>query len=253
MTIAEQLLAAARQLRDDCDHIRFNAPITHVYNPLGYAYLSYEQYVRRFGNAPKHAVFLGMNPGPFGMMQTGVPFGEVAAVRDWMQIHAKVDKPSLQHAKRPIDGFACTRSEVSGKRLWAWAANQFGSAENFFVRSYVLNYCPLVFLEASGRNFTPEKLPADTARQLTAACDRHLVLSLNALQPRWAIGVGAYAAKRLQIVLQHAQAPEDARATGALPAPKVIQILHPSPASPVANRGWEQAIVETLGQHRVFT
>ena len=252
VTIVEQLLGAARQLRDDCDQIRFSSPITHVYNPLHYAYAPYEQYVRRFGNAPKHVVFLGMNPGPFGMMQTGIPFGEVAAVRDWMQIQAQVDKPASQHGKRPIDGFACSRSEVSGKRLWAWAANQFGSAENFFGHSYVLNYCPLVFLEASGRNFTPDKLPAVTARQLAAACDRHLVLSLNALQPRWAIGVGAYAAKRLQLVLLQARATEDAAVTRAWALPKVIQILHPSPASPVANRGWEQAIVETLVQHRVY-
>ena len=36
----------------------------------------------------KRVVFLGMNPGPFGMAQVGVPFGEVAAVRDWLRIDA---------------------------------------------------------------------------------------------------------------------------------------------------------------------
>lgn len=245
MSVAGRLLDAARRLRDDCDRIRFAAPVTHVYNPLAYAFAPYEQYVRRYGDSHKHAVLLGMNPGPFGMMQTGVPFGEVAAVRDWMQIDAPVLPPAAQHPKRQIAGFACTRSEVSGKRLWGWAAHRFGDAASFFERNFVLNYCPLVFLEESGRNYTPDKLPAQTARLLAAACDRHLLACLDALQPHWAIGVGGYAAKRLELVL--AAEPGTLRDHA-----RVLQILHPSPASPVANRGWQQAVDATIESHGVY-
>jgi single-strand selective monofunctional uracil DNA glycosylase len=68
------------------EKLRFAPPVTHVYNPLTYAW----QRARGISGGAsaaraKEVVFLGMNPGPFGMAQTGVPFGEVAAVRDWMR------------------------------------------------------------------------------------------------------------------------------------------------------------------------
>jgi single-strand selective monofunctional uracil DNA glycosylase len=197
--------------------------------------------VTRYGATPKRVVLLGMNPGPFGMMQTGVPFGEVAAVRDWMGIRAPVEKPKREHPRRPIEGFECGRSEVSGRRLWAWAAQRFGPADAFFADWFVLNYCPLAFLEASGRNFTPDKLPAALLAEVHAACDRHLAAALTTLAPQWAIGVGAFAETRLRAVL------ESDLIDGAVARKiRVGQILHPSPASPAANRGWEAAAEKQL-------
>ena len=157
------MLDAARKLSADLARLEFPPPVAHVYDPHRYAWAPYEQYITRYGKPPKRAVLLGMNPGPFGMMQTGVPFGEVAAVRDWMRISAPIERPADEHAKRCIQGFDCPRSEVSGRRLWGWAAARFGTAERFFTDWFVLNYCPLALLEASGRNFTPDKLPAALA------------------------------------------------------------------------------------------
>jgi single-strand selective monofunctional uracil DNA glycosylase len=248
------LLAAAsalsKQLKVLTDSGLFTAPelsVTHVYDPLDYAWAPHEAYVRRFGTGRRRVVLLGMNPGPYGMMQIGVPFGEVAAVRDWMGIEMPVEKPKNEHPKRPIQGFACTRSEVSGRRLWGWAAQRFGTAEQFFDEHFVLNYCPLVFLEASGRNFTPDKLPAPAMKALQAACDQHLRLALAALQPEWAIGIGAYAMKRIEHALAHTDAPVLIKRL-----PKVAQILHPSPASPAANRGWTEAVEKQLAQLQVY-
>lgn len=241
--VARQLLQAAGELSRALATLRFAPPIAHVYDPLQYAWAPYEAYVRRYGAARKRVVLLGMNPGPFGMMQTGVPFGEVAAVRDWMGLHERVDRPPRQHPKRPIEGFDCTRSEVSGRRLWGWAALRFGSAQAFFDDWFVVNYCPLVFLEASGRNFTPDKLPAAQRRAVQQACDRHLAVALAALQPEWAIGVGGYAERCLRTLLQ-GEAVDSAFARRV----KVAQILHPSPASPMANRGWSDAVDRTLAQ-----
>jgi single-strand selective monofunctional uracil DNA glycosylase len=152
-----------------------------------------------------------------------------------------VHKPRHEHPKRPIEGFDCGRSEVSGRRLWGWAAQRFGSAEVFFRDWFVLNYCPLVFLEASGRNFTPDKLPAKLLSAVHAACDRHLAVALGALRPEWAIGVGAFAEKRIRAVLECELLP-GAIARGI----RVGQILHPSPASPAANRGWTEAAEKQL-------
>ena len=230
---SQQLIAAAQELSTHVGRLRFAAPITHIYNPLEYAWAAHEQYLRRFGDGQKRVVFLGMNPGPFGMTQTGVPFGEVAAARDWMKINAAIGKPAKEHPKRPVTGFACTRSEVSGRRLWGLFAERFGAPEKFFADHFVVNYCPLVFCEASGRNFTPDKLPAAEQARLFAACDEHLRRVLEILEPEWLIGVGGFALARGEVVAEKMTV-------------KLGKILHPSPASPAANRGWSQAVTKQL-------
>ncbi|MFT3734974.1 MAG: single-stranded DNA-binding protein [Rhodocyclaceae bacterium] len=230
--IADTLIAAARKLSAEVDAMRFAEPITHVYNPLDYAWAPQEQYLRRYGNSPKRVMLVGMNPGPFGMVQVGVPFGEVAAVRDWMGIEAEVKIPSVQNPKRPIEGFACERSEVSGRRLWGLFAQRFGTADKFFAEHYVANYCPLAFFE-DGRNATPDKLPAAEQAPLLAVCDAHLRTSVEALQVEWVIGVGAWAEERAKL------------ACAGLPV-KFGRVLHPSPASPAANRGWAEAATKQL-------
>ena len=239
--IAATLLDAARALSRELAALRFPAPVAHVYDPHQYAWAPYEEYVNRYGGDRKRVVLLGMNPGPFGMMQTGVPFGEIAAVRDWMGIRAPVLKPAREHPKRTIEGFDCKRSEVSGRRLWGWAARRWGGARAFFADWFVLNYCPLALLEASGRNFTPDKLPAALLKSLHEACDRHLAIALGALAPEWAIGIGGFAEKRIRAVLE-GNFIDSALARNVSSG----QILHPSPASPAANRGWEQAAEQQL-------
>src|SRR5205085_6224553 len=106
------LVATSRRLAREADKLRFAAPVTNVYNPLIYARAPHELYLRRFGQGQKSVLFLGMNPGPFGMAQTGVPFGDVARVRDFLGIDAAVGRPELEHPARPVTGFACPRSEV---------------------------------------------------------------------------------------------------------------------------------------------
>lgn len=239
MSIARHLIAAAEALRGGVDALAFGEPVTHVYNPLDYAWEAHREYLRRFGDSPKRVVFLGMNPGPWGMAQVGVPFGEVAAVRDWMKLETAIGKPAREHPKRPVEGFACTRSEVSGRRLWGLFMERFGSAEAFFADHLVLNYCPLVFMEASGRNRTPDKLAAAEQGALDRVCDRHLAEVLARLRPAWAVGVGKYAESCLQRV-----APAGTR---------VGTILHPSPASPAANRGWAAAATRQLAALGVWT
>ena len=194
------LLAITARLRDTVDALSFGPPTHTVYNPLRYAWASHAAYIERFGAGPKEAVFLGMNPGPWGMAQTGVPFGEIAHVRDWMGIEAPVQRPDNEHPKRPIQGFDCTRSEVSGRRLWGWAAERFGTADAFFDRFFVWNWCPLAFLEESGRNRTPDKLPVAERDALTEACDAALAEAVRALCVR--AGLCADAA---DVELEHAE------------------------------------------------
>jgi single-strand selective monofunctional uracil DNA glycosylase len=220
-----ELVKVSRALSRAVSELEFGRPVTHVYNPLQYAKRSHELYLGRFGAGPKEAVFVGMNPGPFGMGQTGVPFGDVGFVRDWMGIEASVDRPTNEHPKRPVLGFECKRSEVSGSRLWGWAQERFGTPERFFSRFFVINYCPLLFIESTGRNRTPDKLSADERGVLLPKCDHALRVAIDVLEPKLVVGVGAWATKRAVAALGN-------------DGPEIGTVLHPSPASPKANRGW---------------
>ncbi|MDB6072572.1 MAG: Single-stranded DNA-binding protein [Verrucomicrobiaceae bacterium] len=228
------LITAGLALRDTLRPLRFSPPITHVYNPLEYAWAPQEQYLQRYGSSRKKVVLLGMNPGPWGMTQTGVPFGEINAVRDWMGIQAPVQRPPVENKKRPIVGFATTQSEVSGRRLWGLFSQKFGTAEAFFKDHFVANYCPLVFMEESGKNFTPDKLPVKELAAVEAACDEHLRAVVAALQPDWLIGVGGFAEAQALKQMKH------------FPHLKTGRILHPSPASPAANRDWAGVATKQL-------
>jgi single-strand selective monofunctional uracil DNA glycosylase len=222
---ARAVQRATRKLSNSVAEFRFAAPVTHVYNPLEYASRCHNEYVKRFAAQTKRVIFLGMNPGPYGMSQTGVPFGEVGWVRDWLGIEHKVGKPSPEHPKRPVLGFECQRSEVSGSRLWSTIAEHYETPEAFFASHYIANYCPLVFMEESGRNRTPDKLPAAERDPLFDLCDQHLRRLVAILEPEWVIGIGAFAQKRALAALGTESA-------------KIATVLHPSPANPRANANW---------------
>jgi len=226
------LASAAQRLHRKTSRLAFAAPVAFVYAPLGYAWPIAAAYLEKYGRGQKEVVFVGMNPGPFGMAQTGVPFGEVGMVRDWMGLSGEVARPELEHPKRPVLGLDCPRSEVSGARLWGAFARRFPDPSRFFRRAFVLNYCPLLFLTESGANLTPDKLKAVEREPLEAACDEHLRDALAVLRPKTAIGVGAYATKKL--------------ASLDISGLAVANIPHPSPASPAANRGWDELAARAL-------
>ena len=227
------VLEAGKSLADELDRLNFSQPVHLVYNVFRHGWAGHEAYVRRFCKRGTKVLFLGMNPGPWGMTQTGVPFGEVPAVRDWMGLCAAIDKPAVEHPKRPVQGFSCPRSEVSGRRLWGLFAERFGTPDAFFDKHFVTNFCPLVFMEESGKNLTPDKLRAAEAEPVERACDAHLSRLVEILEPDWVIGMGKYALKQAERALAGAGA-------------AFASILHPSPASPAANKGWAEAAEKNL-------
>ncbi len=220
--MSKPLIQAADDLRKALRGLSFPEPVSCTYNPLEYAWERHCDYLRRFGKGQKKVLFLGMNPGPYGMAQSGVPFGEISYVRDWMGISGPVAKPDPEHKKRPVSGFDCERSEVSGRRLWGLFAELFDSADSFFSDHFVANFCPLVWMKESGANITPDKLPRDCMEPVDKACLQHLTRIIEVLQPSKLIGVGAFAEKQLASVKSDDQ--------------ELGKILHPSPASPAANR-----------------
>lgn len=226
------LVAAADDLRKELRGLNFPEPVAYTYNPLEYAWERHSDYLTRFGNGSKKVLFLGMNPGPYGMAQTGVPFGEIPHVRDWMGVSGPVNKPDPEHPKRPVTGFECERSEVSGRRLWGLFSELFDSAEAFFENHFVANFCPLVWMKDTGANLTPDKLPRDCMEPVNEACLKHLARIVEILDPDKLIGVGAFAEKQLGSVK------DDKHQLG--------KILHPSPASPAANRDFAGTATKQL-------
>jgi single-strand selective monofunctional uracil DNA glycosylase len=231
--IARQLKRIYRDLSLAVNGLTFDPPTACVYNPLDYARRPAEQYLENAGGNRKEVLFLGMNPGPWGMAQTGVPFGTVGLVRDWLGIEGPVGKPDPEHPKRPIQGFALEREEISGSRLWGWARDRFGTPEHFFNRFFVANYCPLVFMEPSGRNRTPDRLPSSEKAELFRHCDLALRRVVETLAPGLVVGIGQFAEDRARSALVDADV-------------RIGRVLHPSPASPVANRGWSQQAEKQL-------
>lgn len=230
---ATEAITAAAKLSRRVNRLRFDDPVAYVYNPLEYAWAAHKQYLSLLPENGTKVLLLGMNPGPWGMVQTGVPFGQVAAVRDWLQLDGEVGRPRVEHPKRPVTGLQCVRSEVSGERLWGLFRERFKTPEKFFARHFIANYCPLAFMEESGRNRTPDKLAIGEREPLTQACDAHLKELIAVLKPKWLVGVGAYAKKCLERVAGQGDG-------------TVTSILHPSPASPAANRGWAAAATRQL-------
>lgn len=238
---ARTLIAAGRELADELRPLRFSDPVTHTYLTLDYAGAGHEAYLAKFGAPRKRVLFLGMNPGPYGMAQTGVPFGEIAAVRDWMGLRPEIGKPADEHPKRKISGMDCLKSEVSGRRLWGLFAEKFPNAEDFFTEHLVMNFCPLIWMKDTGANLTPDKIRATEITAVDAACQKYLRLVIELLEPEWLIGVGTYAETQLGI----------ARSVLGIRA-KTGRILHPSPASPAANRGWAEAAERQLRELKVW-
>lgn len=229
--MVDDLIAAAKELCETTGSMHFGGDVACTYNPLEYAWEPHRKYIETFGGGRKKILFLGMNPGPWGMAQTGIPFGEINAAREWLGMEAPVGRPEPEHPKRPVQGFACSKSEVSGRRLWALMEERYGTAETFFRDHYVLNYCPLVFMGETGKNLTPDKLPKEETKGLYEACDRHLSKVIEILQPEWLLGVGKFALARL---------------TAVAPEKKLEWIIHPSPANPHANRGWSPAVTKKM-------
>lgn len=231
--MGRKLLEITDRLVDDLRLLQFSSPVAYVYNPLVYAREPHVRYLSRYGGGGREAVFVGMNPGPWGMAQTGVPFGEIGMVKNWLGIDGEVGTPQPEHPKKRIEGFRCRRSEVSGRRLWGLFRELCGTPERFFERFFVVNYCPLLFLDADGRNITPDKLKSGERALLLAACDRALLGCIEHIGPARVIGIGNFAEKRAKEILKESNV-------------RVGKILHPSPASPAANKGWENIVRDQL-------
>ena len=225
----EELIESAASLRDEADglaaEIIADGSVEVIYNPLRYAWDVHTEYVRRAGGEGPKTILLGMNPGPHGMGQMGIPFAATTVVRDLMGISGiKVGDPVVQHPRRPINGLLHPKEEVSGTRLWGALEERYGSGESIFRNVFVVNHCPLMFFSGpSAANITPDKVKGRAVKHLLDRCDRHLVEVVESLGAERVIGVGRYARSRAERALSDLSI-------------EIHSCWHPSPASPLANK-----------------
>jgi single-strand selective monofunctional uracil DNA glycosylase len=236
------LIEASRRLSDACDSLI--SPLAkqtiakHITNPLDYARECHEDYLHRYGSLGAKTLMLGMNPGPWGMAQCGVPFGATAMVRELLDIDLPVKQPQNAHPKRPIIGISLQRQEASGTRLWSLLNQHYGTAEQIHEQVFLVNHCPLLLLDEKARNITPDKISGKAVTKLMDVCDQHLRDVVEALGIKRIIGVGKYAEKRSKV------------AFGGRKDIAISSCWHPSPASPLANRNdgkdWRENVISVL-------
>ena len=220
MTLSDQVISIYAKLSEEMDLLIPDIPVL-AYNVLSYAGCNHEEYLRIAVRGEGRVVMLGMNPGPYGMTQTGVPFGAVSFVRSYLGITGDVGKPVNESSLCPVRGMAVSRDEASGRAVWTMAS-RYGSRDEFFSKCVVLNYCPLVFFDGRGRNLTPDKLPRGIRERIEARCSQALADIFDTLRPSSVIALGRYAEAK-------------ARMTGI----SVHYFPHPSPLNPSSGRFWK--------------
>lgn len=227
--VVERLIEAAASLRDDVDPLGrklvSEGRIDICYNPLMYAWDVHEEYLRRMGGLGAQTVMLGMNPGPHGMGQMGIPFAATSVVRELLGISdIQVNQPEIPDDRRPVIGLDYHKEEVSGTRLWGLLQKQYGDAETIASHVFLVNHCPLMlFSGPRATNITPDKIGGKTAKTLLERCDEHLTEVVSILGADRVVGVGKFAESRARAALVETSV-------------EVAGCWHPSPASPLANR-----------------
>jgi len=228
----EQLIELTKTFTNEIENVRKGIDEDlYIYNPLIYASEMFYEYIREYVAFPTKYLFLGMNPGPFGMTQTGIPFGEINIVKDYLQLNKPIYSPLIEHPNRKVEGLNIKRSEISGQRLWNFIREKYPNPYSMKYNIYIANYCPLVFLspEKTAKNITPNKLKKETRLKIDSVCDNYLFETIDLLECEKLIGIGKYAMGKLK--------------NDKIP---FSSILHPSPASPLANKGWAKQAEKQL-------
>ena len=221
------VIESAKKLSEKCDSLTKSilrqTNLSYVTNPLNYAWQYHESYLKQYSGLGAKTLLLGMNPGPYGMAQCGVPFGATNIAKNFLNITGKVTDPSGRHPKRPVEGLDFERQEISGTRLWGLLKDIWRTPVNIHKNVFLVNHCPLLLLSESGKNITPDKISGNAVKKLLKACDEHLKEVVIEMGITRVIGVGKYAEKRALLALNGLDV-------------EITTCWHPSPASPLANR-----------------
>lgn len=183
-----------------------------------------------------------MNPGPFGMCQTGVPFGDPKCVKEFLQIEGVVNKPEIECPFREILGFNSSRREQSGERLWRFFQSICHTPEFFFKNAFLFNFCPIALMKGNGCNVTPGEIKDIKVRKsLEVLCEDWYLKVIRLLQPEYLIAIGRYIHKKTKDVFK----------ANHIDNIKILYMPHPSPRA-VNNTNWHEKAQTFLDENNLM-
>lgn len=256
MNTTERVFHAAQKLSRELETIP-GIPLPPAVvgaDPTDYCADYFRAYLDRAASGQRPCLVVGMNPSPHGQAQNGVPFGDTPTVRrilaQWLgsvrSEGACVMQPNgpyiyggtdLTKPLLTIEGLDYGRGEESGRRLWGLLEQLCGSLDAVLERCLLINYCPLVLLDADGRNVTPSSWPRTAApvRAMEAACDAWVREVVSIVKPEIVIGVGEYARQRCDGAVRE------------VVGLQVVGMRHPSPLAGTA-QAWQSIALPILAR-----
>lgn len=241
--LTDCFISLENDLVSQLNNLNYGPNVEYIYSPLDYASNLHKVFLKKFLCTSKKVLFLGINPGPWGMCQTGIPFGEVNIVRSYLRVDGEVLTPTNCHPQRPITGLNCHRSEVSGKRLWdLFIELSEGDPYKFFKDCFIHNYFPLALMNNNAKNITPGDLKSEYQKELQEICDKSLSDILTLFHTEIIVAIGKYAEKRSNEVVKKFR----------LTNIKVVQIPHPSPRSVGTAEKWKKETLVQLKSYNIL-
>ncbi len=181
-----------------------------IWNPGLYGETWHARFRRLYRPGQHPLVVFGLNPGPYGMAQTGIPFTDIRRLVSALPDLAaelrgrgeRVEPPGL--APPGLRPYLSRSFESSAVRVYRFLKKGWGGAERGWTEVVVANPCTLLFIDpAEGKNRTPADLARaarlrgsgrDQVRELVESFGRIrircAVESIEALSPRGAILLG---------------------------------------------------------------
>jgi single-strand selective monofunctional uracil DNA glycosylase len=188
-----------------------------IWNPGLYAASWHALFRKEYPASAGCILVFGLNPGPYGMAQTGIPFTDLKRLREHLPRLAKglerrgCSLAGVGLAPRSLRPYLSRTFESSAVRVYRFLSRGWGSAEDGWRSVVVANPCSLLFMDAAGENRTPADLVGAVsrrtgslvaARRLRERCNalRRLAAreAVRVLSPRGVVLLGKDAQRAMQ-------------------------------------------------------
>lgn len=196
----EGFLRRVKLQAQDAESVRraLRLPRDHrVLNVHAYGWSAYEAFVRAYYSDGRPRILaLSMNPGPFGAVQTGIPFCDVPLARQLLPGFDRLiaAKPSW---------VASERREISALKLVVWSDARFGGIRGLYARVLLAMTCPLAILRGPRKTNVPlPALPRREQEKIEAFIPRHAAEEIRLAEPAGILMLGEWAQRVWRIALR---------------------------------------------------